>query len=128
MTIDQYKQLASSNSKRRAKFSKYRAKPTTIDGIRFHSKLESECYLILKSLWENKKISFFLMQVPFRFPNNSKHYIDYCIFMPSVVIFLEAKGKDLPLGKFKREQIESLYNIKIRIVKKPQEIYEMVSS
>jgi hypothetical protein len=120
ITIHEYKKICDSTK------SKYGAKITIVDGIRFPSKLEAECYSVLKSLQEKEKILFFLTQVPFRLPNNKKHYLDFLVFLPNKVLFLESKGKDLPLGKFKREQVEFLYKIKIKLVEKAQEIYETV--
>lgn len=98
------------------------------DNKKFPSKLERSCYDILISLKEKKQILFFLRQVPFDLPGGHKHSIDYCVFTPENVIFIEAKGRDLPVGKIKREQVQDIYNINIFIVKKANEIYEVVQS
>lgn len=46
-------------------FSKYHAKPVTIDGIRFASKKEGNRYCELKALTRAGKISDLQLQVPF---------------------------------------------------------------
>ena len=46
-------------------FSKYHAKPVTIDGIRFASKKEGSRYCELKALTRAGKISDLQLQVPF---------------------------------------------------------------
>lgn len=94
------------------------------DGIKFPSKLEREAYFTLKRLQENKHIVFFLRQVPFDIPTHKKHIVDYCVFTKDSVIFIECKGKDLPLGKLKRELVEHLYCIDIKTVKSAGEINE----
>ena len=106
---------------------KFHAKPTEVDNIKFGSKLEANVYLKLKALKEDKRILFFLRQIPFDLPGNHRHKIDYCIFTIDEVLFVECKGFDSPIGKLKRKQVEDLYQIPIHILKKPMEIYEMVS-
>jgi hypothetical protein len=98
------------------------------EGKKFPSKLERDCYVRLKKLQEEKKILFFLRQVPFDLPGKSKHNIDYCVFTPENVIFIEAKGRDLPMGALKRKQVEELYGINIFVVKDAWAINEVVQT
>lgn len=98
------------------------------DGLRFPSLLERDCYNVLVSLREKKQILFFLRQIPFDLPGPYIHRIDYCVFSPDEVFFIESKGRDLPLGKMKREQVESIYKIVVHVVKKATEIYKLIAA
>lgn len=98
------------------------------DNIRFPSKLERACYDTLKEMKRQGKIRMFLRQVPFDIPGAAKHVIDYCIFTKESVIFVEAKGRDLPLGKLKRKQTEELYDIDVYVVKNIGELHEVVQT
>ena len=95
------------------------------DGYKFPSKLEKNCYLALKILQKKEKILFFIRQPAFDLPGGVRHKVDYCLFTNDHVLFVEAKGKDLPMGKMKRKQVEELYKIDIHVVKDAKEI-EMV--
>lgn len=105
---------------------KYGAVRSEIDGIKFPSQLEKNCYLLLKNLQDSKKIVFFLRQVPFDLPGGFRHFVDYCIFTKDTVIFLEAKGRDLAQGKLKRKQVEDIYNIPVHVVKDPNAIHTLI--
>jgi hypothetical protein len=105
---------------------KYGAERVQIDQIKFPSKLEGACYQNLKFCKSNERIQFFLMQVPFSLPGGAKHVVDFCIFTKNTVLFVEAKGRDLPVGKLKRQQVEDLFNINIHVVKKADEIYKVL--
>lgn len=107
---------------------KFNAVRCESDGIKFPSLLERSCYLKLKQMKKDGRILFFLRQVPFDLPGKSKHVIDYCIFTEENVIFIEAKGRDLPMGKLKRSQVSELYNIEIFVVKNASELNEVVQS
>ena len=96
------------------------------DGKKFPSKLESACFDILKSMQQKKEILFFLRQIPFDLPGNHIHRIDYCVFTEENVIFIEAKGRDLPQGKMKREQVEDIFGINIFLVGNANKIYDVV--
>lgn len=84
--------------------------------------LERSCYLKLKKLKEESRILFFLRQIPFDLPGGMRHVVDFCVFLKDEVKFLEAKGRDLAIGKLKRLQVEDIYNIPIEIVKNSNEI------
>lgn len=129
MTPSQYKSFIAANSKERAKTSKYRAKPTTIDGIRFHSKKEADYYQKLKHRQEKGEISRFHRQILFDLPGGIKHYVDFMVIKnvyagyldnPDLyelqIEYIEVKGRDTPLGKMKRKQCEQIYNIEIKLV------------
>jgi hypothetical protein len=96
------------------------------NGIKFPSQLERACFDYLMTLKDKKKIRMFLRQIPFDIPGPAKHVIDYCIFTSENVIFVEAKGRDLPMGKLKRKQVEELFDIDIHVVKNIGELDEVV--
>jgi hypothetical protein len=110
------------------KKNKYGAIRCECDGIKFPSKLEKDCYEQLKLLKENKKILFFIRQIPFDLPSSKIHRVDFCLFSTNEVIFIECKGKDLPLGKLKREMVEHIYGIEIKVVKNLREINGLVQT
>ena len=124
ITAEEFKAL----QKSKAKAHKYGAVRCRRGEIKFPSKLERAVYDELMSLKEQKRIKFFLRQVPFHLPGNTKHLVDYCIFSEEGVKFIEAKGRDYPLGKMKRHQTEEIYGITIYVVKKASEIHEVVSA
>ena len=102
----------------RLPYRKYRAKATEIDGIRFPSKKEAEHYRKLCLARQSGELTFFLRQVPFHLPGNTKHLIDFVEFWKDgTVNFVEIKGYDTPMGKMKRKMVESIYPIKIEVIK-----------
>jgi len=98
------------------------------DQKKFPSRLERSCYDALKDLQEKKEIRFFLRQVSFDLPGGCSHKVDYCVFTEENVIFIEAKGRDLALGKLKREQVEDIFRINIFVVKSQGQVYEVVQA
>lgn len=105
---------------------KFKAKKCELDGIKFPSKLERDCYRVLCSLKEKGVILFFLRQASFDLPGGFMHKVDFQVFTQGNVLFIEAKGKDLAMGKMKREQVEDLYNIKIHIAKSSFDIIQII--
>lgn len=116
ITINEYKQLG--NTKK----SKYKAIPTTIDGIRFHSKKEAEYYKKLKIQQSKGEIARFHRQILFDLPGKIKHYVDFEVIYPAYCInyhhieYVEVKGKDTPIAKLKRKQCEDIYGIEIKVI------------
>ena len=98
------------------------------DQKKFPSKLERSCYDVLVGMRKSGRILFFLRQIPFDLPGSHSHKVDYCVFTPENVIFIEAKGRDLAIGKMKREQVEEIFGVKIFVVKSAGEIHEMVQT
>ena len=98
---------------------KFHAKPTTIDNIRFDSKLESRYFQRLKLLQKTGSLLFFLRQVPLHLPGNTRFVIDFLEFYADgTVLFTDCKGVETETFKIKRRQAEELYPIEINIVKK----------
>lgn len=84
------------------------------------------------------RIDFYLEEVVFLLPGKTKtgkrvkHYVDFVtykkieqpmngqplnfIFPMFIVHFVEVKGRDLELGRWKRSQVEEIYKIKIEVV------------
>lgn len=106
--------------------SKYNAKSTEVDGIKFPSRLEAGVYNQLKVLQREGHFKFFLRQPSFDLPGASKHRIDFAVFYEDKVKFIESKGRDLPEGKLRRKQVEDLYDITIHVVKKVSELQGVV--
>lgn len=99
---------------------KFHAKPTTVDEIRFSSKAESRYYKCLKLAQESGKLLFFLTQVPFRLPGNTKYVVDFVEFWSDgSVKFVDVKGMKTPMSTLKVKQVEDLYPVKIDIMKMP---------
>ncbi len=105
---------------------KFKAKSCEYDDIKFPSMLERDCYKILKSLKEKGVIMFFLRQIGFDLPGGYVHKVDFAVFTPSCVLFIESKGKDLSLGKMKRKQVEDIYGIKIHLAKSSMDIIKIL--
>lgn len=75
-------------------------------------------------------VSFWLEQVPFRLPGGYIHRLDFVVFKVMTLTikgvtadtgifgiqFVEVKGRDLPMGKLKRKQVEEVYHITIEVV------------
>jgi hypothetical protein len=98
---------------------KFGAIRTEVDNIKFASKLEASYYHQLKLRQAAGEVLFFLMQVPFRLPGGVKYVVDFCVFLSSGdVEFIDTKGMDTPTSILKRKQVEALYPVEIKIVKK----------
>lgn len=105
--------------------SKYRAKRTEYAGVLFDSKKEAEFAQKLDLLIKAGDIDFYLRQVSFPLPGKSSHRIDFVTFKTKAprslgqvwaIHFLEIKGRDLPMGKLKRRQVEQLFGIHVEVI------------
>lgn len=100
-----------------APVSKFHNKITEADGIRFSSKKEAAQFRELQARQHLGELKFFLMQVPFRLPGKAKHLLDFmAVRTDGQIEYIEVKGRDLPMGKLKRRQVEELYGINIIVV------------
>ena len=98
--------------------TKFRSVITEIDGIKFHSKLEASYYQNLKILKKINLVDFWLQQVPFILPGGVKYLCDFLVFYADGSHkFVDVKGFETALFKMKKKQVESIYNVKIDIVK-----------
>ena len=98
--------------------NKYHARRTEYNGRFYASKAEANYAWHCDLAKKVGRVQFWLRQVPFDIPGHSRYYLDFMVFEPEgKVIFVEVKGKDLPMGKLKRQQVEELYGIEVKLVK-----------
>lgn len=96
---------------------KYNAKQTECDGIKFGSKKEARYYLDLKLRIAAKEVIFFLRQVPFDLPGNTKYFVDFQEFRSDGTIhFIDVKGITTDMFIMKKKQVEALYPVEIEVV------------
>lgn len=103
---------------------KYFAQKTEVDGIKFHSKLESEYYRKLLLLQERGEVIFFLRQVPLYLPGGVRYVVDFIEFWApkfgdkaGEIRFVDVKGIETQEFKTKKRIVESIYPIEIEVVK-----------
>ena len=97
---------------------KYNAVRTNIDGIKFDSKREAQYYQELKYRVMAGEVVFFLRQVPFDLPGNTKYRVDFMEFhADGTVHCIDIKGMETAMFKLKKKQVESLYPVKIEVKK-----------
>lgn len=97
---------------------KFNATITVRDGLKFRSKKEAAYYDQLKLKVKAGLIHFFLMQVPFHLPGGVVYRCDFIEFhADGSVHFTDVKGFETKEFKLKRKLVESLYPIKITVVK-----------
>ena len=96
------------------KWHKFKAQPTEHDGIKFSSKKEGRRYQDLKLLQRAGDVVFFLRQVPFHLPGNTKYVCDFMVFWQDGGCTIEdVKGHRTPQYIAKKKQVEAVYPIKI---------------
>jgi len=83
--------------------SKYGAKPTVIDGIRFASKREAARYAELKLLQKLGEIQNLTIQPRFVFPANFSYVGDFGYIRAGRVIVEDVKGVQTPVFKLKQK-------------------------
>jgi len=97
---------------------KFCAVSVTHDAIKFPSKAEARRYKELKILQLSGDIIFFLRQPLFDLPGGVTYRADFIIFWADGSVTIEdVKGFETQEFKIKRKQVESLYPIKIELVK-----------
>jgi len=123
MPLEEYRKLTGAGTP--AKRSKYNAQRVKRGGYTFDSKLEASYYDDLCRLLDAEKILYFLCQVPFRLPGGVVYRADFMVVYPEVeneyerwriplsVEFWDVKGRDTPMSKMKRRQVEALYPVTI---------------
>jgi len=99
-----------------SKPSKYHAIICEADGIKFRSKKERARYLELTVLKQGGEC-WFLRQVPFYLPGNTKYVLDFMIFWKDgKVTYEDVKGKRLASFIRSKKQVEALYPVVIEEV------------
>lgn len=101
------------------KKNKYLNDEKIVDGIRFQSKAEADYYCDLK-MWQSLGIvKYFLRQVPIYLPGRTKYVVDFIEFHSNGdVQYTDVKGIETTLFKTKKREIEAVYPIEIRVVKR----------
>lgn len=93
---------------------KFKAIATELDGIKFASKKEAKRYRELKLLEQSEELLFFLRQVPFHLPGNTKYICDFlCFWKDGNVTIEDVKGMKTPMYLLKKKQVETIYPIEI---------------
>lgn len=101
------------------KKNKYHAIPTEIDNMRFDSRLEAQYYAVLKRLVKVGEVGYFLRQVPFHLPGKVTYRCDFQVFWKSgEITYVDVKGRDTPMSRLKRKQVEEIYPVSIELVSK----------
>ncbi|MEN1941034.1 DUF1064 domain-containing protein [Luteimonas sp. MJ174] len=108
-----------------ARGSKYGAKPTVVDGIRFDSQAEARYFQNLKLRVAAGQVEFFLRQVPMHLPGNTRYVLDFLEFLPCTcggcsckrARFVDVKGVETQTFRLKKRQTEALYPITVEIEK-----------
>lgn len=94
---------------------KFHAKPTTYNDNFFHSKKEARFAASLDILKRSGDVLFYLRQIPFHLPGNTKYVCDFQIFWSDGrVEFVDVKGVKTPSYIKNKKQVEALYPIEIR--------------
>lgn len=99
---------------------KFGAEPTSLDGIRFPSKLEGRLYLRLTDLQTRQKIVGFIRQPQFDLGGGTKYTADFLVFhVDGSCEFLDAKGVETKAFVRAKKQVEGRYPWigEIRVVK-----------
>lgn len=113
LTTEQIQEILS----KKKKPSKYKNKAVFHDGIRFASTKEGSYYLLLKNKRSKHEVQFFLMQVPFRLPGQSKYLADFMVvYADGNIEFIDVKGRDTAMSILKRKQVKDLYGVDVVIV------------
>ena len=98
---------------------KFNAKPTTVDAIRFASKLEASYYKKLQALKLSGVVLGFFMQVPLHFKSGIIYRMDFLVFYEDGKCeAIDVKGMETPTFKLKLKLIEEEYPwIELRIIR-----------
>jgi len=89
-------------------------KRTVVDNIKFHSKREAKRYQELKLAQKAGEVVFFLRQIRFDLPGNTKYYADFLVFWSDGSASIEdVKGHKTDTYIIKKRMVEELYPIKI---------------
>lgn len=97
--------------------NKYSASKTTVDGILFDSKAEAIYYEQLKLLREQGVILYFLRQVPFDLPGNTKYRCDFMVVDEEGPQYIDIKGHATKDFKRAKKQVEALYPVTIHCLR-----------
>jgi len=93
---------------------KFKNKIVERNGIKFRSAKEARYYDTLEIEKRAGIVLFFLMQVPFHLPGNTKYVVDFQVFYTNgTVRFIDVKGFRTRQYITKKKQVEALYPVEI---------------
>ena len=96
---------------------KFRAKPKTLDGIRFHSTKEADYYSGLLLKQKAGIVLYHHRQVPIALPGGVTYRVDFQEFhADGTVRYIDVKGYRTPQYIDKKKMIEAIYPFKIEEV------------
>jgi hypothetical protein len=99
------------------KAGKYGNCPTTVDGIRFDSKREARYYESLKVRKAAGEVKFWLRQTALHLPGGTRYVVDFLEFhADGTVHFVDVKGKETPVFRLKKREVEHHYSVRIELV------------
>lgn len=102
-----------------AKRSKYRNKRVTVDGRKFDSVLEGEYYKQLVLRWRAGEVRWFSRQVQFDLPGGRVYKADFVVYLANGdTDVIDCKGCDDPMSKLKRDQVEDIWKIVVKLIRK----------
>jgi hypothetical protein len=104
------------------KENKYHAQPMVVDGFRFDSTAEALYYKVLLMKVKTKEVKYFVRQVPFHIPGNTRLVIDFMVFdVDGGETVIDVKGgKPTYAWTIKRKAVEALYPVSINIIQKKE--------
>jgi len=101
--------------------NKYRAIPTTIDGIIFASKREAARYAELKIMQKAWLITDLQLQPTYQIVINGikvcKVKLDFSYSKNGALIVEDVKGVDTPVSRLKRKLVKAMHGVDVVIVK-----------
>lgn len=102
---------------KRARRGKYDAKPSVIDGIRFHSTKEGKRYGQLCALRKAGVVKWFHRQPIFDLPGGTTYRGDFHIgWDDGRITYEDVKGMETSEFKLKRKQVRALYGVEIEVI------------
>lgn len=106
--------------------NKFSARAVVEDHMRFDSKLERDRYLHWRQMRAAGVIDFFLRQVPFHLPGGIVYRLDFLIRWPPAytaepVTYEDCKGVLTRVSQNKIIQVQALYGIEVRLIKKGEQ-------
>lgn len=98
---------------------KFGARSVVFDGIKFQSTLEGNYYNRLKARQAAGEVIFFLRQTTFHLPGNVTYTVDFTVYLADGTCeFIDVKGVETKEFIRAKKQVEALYPVTIRVVKK----------
>jgi len=98
--------------------NKYNNTRTPVGELNFDSKAEAARYCELVIAQQGRLVKFFVRQVGFDLPGNTKYRADYLVVWTDGRVTVEdVKGVVTQVYKLKKRQVEQLYGIEITEIK-----------